>query len=33
MRIGFVPDVEMPHLKANCFSWASLRVLGIVRGI
>ncbi len=23
--MGFVPDVEMPHLKARCFSWVSLR--------
>lgn len=27
-RMGFVPVVGMPHLKAKCFSWVSLRVLG-----
>lgn len=28
MRIGFVPEVRIPHLKARSFNWASLRVLG-----
>lgn len=33
MRMGFVPEVEMPHLKASCFNWASLRVEGRVSAI
>jgi hypothetical protein len=30
MRIGFVPELEMPHLNATCFNWASLRVEGML---
>lgn len=33
MRMGFVPEVEMPHLKASSFNWASLRVVGRVSAI
>lgn len=28
-----MPDVEMPHLNANCFNCTSLRVVGRERGI
>jgi hypothetical protein len=28
-----VPEVEMPHLKANSFNWESLRVVGRVSAI
>jgi len=31
--MGFVPEVETPHLKANCLSWVSLRVWGRVSAI
>jgi hypothetical protein len=30
MRIGLVPELEMPHLKARSLSWASLRVEGML---
>lgn len=33
MRMGFVPEVEIPHLKASCFNWASLRAVGILSAI
>ena len=33
MRIGFVPEVEIPHLKARSLSWVSLRVVGRVSAI
>jgi len=33
MRIGFVPEVKRPHLKASCFNWASLSVGGRVSAI
>lgn len=33
MRSGFVPEVEMPHLKARDLSCVSLRVEGRVSAI
>jgi hypothetical protein len=33
LRTGFVPEVEMPHWKANSFNWESLRVVGRVSAI
>jgi hypothetical protein len=33
MRMGFVPDVKIPHLNASSFSCASLRVVGRLSAI
>ncbi len=32
-RVGFVPEVEIPHLKASCFNCTSFKVLGSRRDI